>query len=364
MFLYLTMLILLFGFGFFDVLSSNLKQKKVLLYIIFILLVFQDGLRWETGTDWKPYLGYFFQDPEYSWFTYEPGYDLLNSLVRKLFNNYSVFLIVHAIIIYTLYFKAIIRLTDLPIVTLLVFYSLTIGYMGMNRQHIALAICLYSVTYILNKEKYKFLIAILIATMFHFSALLFLICYPLNKKINAKIIIGSLIASIIIGQINFLAIVKPILEILHIPQFISMKILVYLKGEGENSIIWQIAGSLKRLIIFSLVYFNREKIKQYFPHIEFFMNVYLFSIVMYFCFNNSIQVLVSRGMLYFGILPEIFLLSSCVFIFKIPRNKIILYLILFLFVLFTFSKSISVFYDLFVPYKGIFINTDYLRKLY
>lgn len=364
MFLYLTILILLFSFGLFDVLSTNLKQKKILLFFIFLLLVFQDGLRWRTGTDWIPYLKYFYQDPAYSWFAFEPGYDLLNVIVRNVFNNYTVFLLIHAVIIYTLYIKAMVKLTNLPIVALLIFYSLMIGYMGMNRQHIALAICLYSITFILTKEKYKFLIAILIATLFHFTALLFLICYPLNRKINLKIVIGSLLASIAIGQINFLVIVEPILEMLQIPAFFSAKIIFYLKGTGENALIWLIAGSMKRLIIFSLVYFYREKIKQFFPHIDFFLNVYLFSIVMYFCFNNSIQVLVSRGMLYFGILPEIFLLSSLIFVFKKQSNRIILYLIVFIFALFTFTKSISVFYDLFVPYKGIFINTEYLRKIY
>lgn len=364
MFLYIAILILLFGFGFFDLFSSNLKQKKILLFILFLLLIFQDGLRWETGTDWKPYLKYFYQDPEYSWFSFEPGYDLLNVIIRAIFNSYTVFLVAHAIIIYTLYIKAITKLTDLPIVALMIFYSLMIGYMGMNRQHVALAICLYAIPFILNKEKYKFLIAIIIATLFHFSAILFLICYPLNRKINGKIIIGSLLASIIIGQIDFMLIIKPVLGLMHIPSFIAMKILIYLEGAGANSFVWLIAGSLKRLIIFSLVYFYREKIKLVFPHIDFFLNVYLFSIVMYFCFNNSIQVLVSRGMMYFGILSEIFLLSSLLFVFKKQTNKIIIYLLLFIFVLFTYSKSISVFYDLFIPYKGIFINADFLRKMY
>ena len=364
MFLYFVILILLFCFGLFDMLSSNLKHKKILLYVIFALLIFQDGFRWETGTDWKPYLKYFLQDPEYSWFAFEPGYDLLNVIIRAVFNNYTVFLVAHALIIYTLYFKAIIKLTDLPIVTILVFYSLMIGYMGMNRQHIALAICLYSIIFILNKEKYKFLIAILIAVMFHFSALLFLLCYPLNRQINGKIIVACLVGSILIGQIDFLALIMPLFQLFHIPDFISMKIMVYLKGEGKNTLIWLIAGSMKRLIIFSLVYLNREKIKQYFPSLDFFLNVYLISIVMYFCFNNSIQILVSRGMLYFGTLPEIFLVSSCVFLFKKRSNRIILYLMIFAFALFTFGKSISGFYDLFVPYKGIFINTDVLRKTY
>lgn len=360
---YLIILVLIFCFGLFDLLSSNLRQKKILIFFIFILLVIQDGLRWETGTDWVPYLKYFFEDPAYALFVFEPGYDLLNAIIRLIFNDYTIFLVVHALIIYSLYLKAIIKLTDLPIVALLIFYSLMIGYMGMNRQHIALAICLYSVTFILNKEKYKFFLTVLIATLFHFSALLFLICYPLNRKINGKIIVASLFVSLLIGQIDFLAIVRPLFRLLQIPEFVTLKVLYYLKGEGKSSLIWLIAGSLKRLIIFSLVYFNREKIKQYFPSVEFFLNVYLFSIVLYFCFYNSVQVIAGRGLLYFGILPEIFLLSSCFFLFKEKRNRLIIYLVLFFFTLVTLSKSISVYYDLFVPYKGIFINMDHYRNL-
>lgn len=41
--------------------QSNKRNelKTISVVIAFLLLVMQDGLRWETGTDWNPYYRFF-----------------------------------------------------------------------------------------------------------------------------------------------------------------------------------------------------------------------------------------------------------------------------------------------------------------
>lgn len=61
------------------------------------------------------------------------------------------------------------------------------GTMNTSRQYLAIAILLFSVEFIKNRKFIKFLSLILIATSIHFTAIVFLIAYPLPAlKLNAK----------------------------------------------------------------------------------------------------------------------------------------------------------------------------------
>ncbi|MEJ5274237.1 MAG: EpsG family protein, partial [Spirochaetota bacterium] len=136
--------------SFFSVLEATTKisasSKKIMILFAYILLVFQTGLRWETGTDWKPYLeqfnGFNWQTFN-SWnFSIEKGYQLFNILIKGISNNYSVFLFIHALIFYTLIFKSFKSFTPFFFTSILLLYTSTMGMMGSNRQLLALGICL------------------------------------------------------------------------------------------------------------------------------------------------------------------------------------------------------------------------------
>ena len=82
-------------FVFLEMFNKDIleKYKYVFAFICFAILVFQDGFRWETGTDWDPYY-YFFENltlsitPEDS--DFDIGYVLFSYLIRVFTDNYTL----------------------------------------------------------------------------------------------------------------------------------------------------------------------------------------------------------------------------------------------------------------------------------
>jgi len=148
------------------------------------------------------------------------------------------------------------------------------------------------------------------------------------------------------------------------PSQIAFKLKVYLESEDVNSTLGTIMGTIKRALIFLPLYYNRNRLKEKYPSIELMLNIYFLSLLIYVLFNNSVQVFVSRGNLYFGTLFEIFLIPFFLVLVKKNFSQIIIYSLFVIFATLTFIKSISVFYDLFVPYKGLFINFQYQRIMH
>jgi hypothetical protein len=130
-------------------------------FIVYALFVFQVGTRWQTGTDWAAYWIHYqdtnsVSDVYYSLTGFEQGYSYFVLIVKQLWNNYTVYLSIHALIYYFLIFTAFKRLTPYLFITLMVFYATTMGVMGANRQLLALSICLYALRYITDKNTLKF----------------------------------------------------------------------------------------------------------------------------------------------------------------------------------------------------------------
>ena len=85
--------------------------------------------------------------------------------------------------------------------------------------------------------------------------------------------------------------------------------------------------------------------------------------VFYFFFSSTLLVMVSRGSLYFYIMEPL-LLSSIIYILKNKIDKLLYILSIMILGIILMYQSISVYPDLFVPYKGIFINTLFKRTMH
>ena len=141
--MYLVVITIMSIFVFLEIFNKDIleKYKYVFTFICFALLVFQDGFRWETGTDWDPYY-YFFENltlsitPEDS--DFDIGYVLFSYLIRVFTDNYTVFLTILAVCFYSAFFYFIFKSSGYPFTSLLIFYMGTVSYMGMNRQFMAM----------------------------------------------------------------------------------------------------------------------------------------------------------------------------------------------------------------------------------
>ena len=83
----------------FPKMRGNIQYKNYLLTGVVIVFIIQMGLRWETGTDWIPYLDHFNYQNIATPFTndrdsFEIGYNFLVSITKWILPNYSFFLLI------------------------------------------------------------------------------------------------------------------------------------------------------------------------------------------------------------------------------------------------------------------------------
>lgn len=363
--MYLLTFILFIVFSYLEIRTNiDVSIKNKLYVFLFFFIVFQVGLRWETGTDWFPYFNNFSETTSYQvvlinvLLGYEIGYGFFVYAIRTLTDNYSVFLVVHAVVYYFLIFKANKFLSPFPFLSLLLFYTSTMGILGSNRQLIALGICFFSLQYIIDKKPLKFFLLVFTAFLFHTSALLFLAYYFLNRDFKKYYIVLVIVLAFLIGKSSL-----PNYLFASFGNFLgetaSNKVELYTDRElSETSL--SVIGLIRRLIFFFIFFLNYDKIVQKFPTYRLLFNGFAVGLAIYFMFSSSFIILVGRGGYYFNIM-ECFLLASQLLLFKSSKERSYLLLFFFVYAYLIFYQSISEYPHLFIPYKGVYINTSFER---
>ncbi|WP_016991193.1 EpsG family protein [Flavobacterium sp. ACAM 123] len=366
---YLSTILLIFLFAFFELRCKlTVVEHTIMASLLYVVIVLQVGLRWETGTDWSSYYNNFLNTTDInivfvnSLIGFELGYGLFSFFIRSLTDSYTVFLLSHAILYYFLIFKANKRLSPFPFLSLLLFYVTNIGVLGSNRQLLALAICLYALKFVIEKKPIKFFILVFVAFLFHTTALLFMVYYFLNRDFKKYQIIVVLVLAFIIGKTTLPNILFSGLGSL-LGGASASKVDVYSAASDVGDASLSLIGLVRRLIYFVLFIVNYDMLTAKFKEYKLLFNGFLFGLVFYFLFSNSLLILVNRGSLYFNVM-EVFLLSSQLLIFQLKTDRKYILLLLLIYSIYLFFQAISGYPDLFVPYKGIFINSDFKRNLY
>ena len=343
------------------------KYKYMFAFICFALLVFQDGFRWETGTDWDPYHNFFEEltisyQPEDSEFDF--GYVMFTYLIRILTDNYTIFLTVFALLFYTSFFYLIFKTSGYPFTSLLIFYMGTVYYMGMNRQFMAMMFYAIGLVWLTQGNKKKYVLILILGALFHKTILMGFIAPFLNKKFNNIIIASILSISVIIaasGIINKL----PIGIFAVLGEQAGDKMEFYSVNGDETNMTSMVLATVRRLIwIIPLLVFDKkisEKPKGYYL----FFNLYFIGTIFYIICNGTIlQIIVSRALIYFNIM-EMFMVPVAFRLLRPNYGKLIATILLVGYVILYTVKGFKGYgegTDYFLPYKGIFINTDYNRQ--
>jgi hypothetical protein len=368
--IYIITVLFIFILGFFD-LSLKLSdfQKKTLILLLYLVMVIQIGLRWETGTDWNPYLENFQASDDYniiilnSFVGFEIGYGTLAFFIKQVFNSYSVFLFLHAVIFYLVIFRTAKKYSPFFFVTIIFFYATTLGVVGSNRQLLAIIICLIGLDFVFEKKPFKFLGIIIFASLFHTTAFLFGIYYFLNRNFKSITIISVLLLSFIIGKTG--------LPFLIFSKFggvfgelASTKTLAYSEGRDATlEVSLGFFGLFKRLLFIAIFTYNYSSLNARLMYYKVLYNGYVFGMVVYFLFASSLLILVNRGSLYFNIM-ESFLISCQFLVFQKRLDRLCLFFILLLISIGFLFQSVSAYPDLFDPYKSLFYNSDFVRDMH
>lgn len=189
--IYLFILILLVGNAWLSVCCFKLENYKIWRYDIFIPIVLVSllmGFRYQVGTDWEVYLSYYIDIKNFgiSWqairtSTLEPLYLLLNLCVTSLQVPYQIFfalvMFLHLILLYKSFDKYVFLL---PLG--IFFYVTTVFTTSLNIQRQTLSFCvfLFALRYILEGNFLKYACYILMASLFHYSAILLFPIYFLR----------------------------------------------------------------------------------------------------------------------------------------------------------------------------------------
>lgn len=196
MLIYLSLILLIFFQSFPSLLNAT-KWNKSLTIIFFIelsiILCFKS---YTVGPDSISYYGmfsYIINNPIYT-INLEKGFVLFNKFLGCISNEPQVIFIATGLIISYSICQLIYKKSTIIWLSIIIY--LTIGLFSFNlsglRQSIAISICIFSYSFILQRNFVLFLLIVLFASSFHHSAISFLIAYPLyNLKIDRKTLIIS-----------------------------------------------------------------------------------------------------------------------------------------------------------------------------
>lgn len=191
---------MLFGISFFILIMSfmnsemyikNFKLKNIYLGFITIILIVLFGLRGDFTTDYRSYYDMFLIYGKATWRqcikAREILYALLNKICSIFFDDFYVFLLVIGMMMMFFYYKRIKEDSKNFLISLLIFVILDNYFISFNamRNILAVAGVFYFSKYIWEEKPWKYIVAILILSEIHTSALIMLPMYWI-LKINFK----------------------------------------------------------------------------------------------------------------------------------------------------------------------------------
>lgn len=178
------------------------KRNAVLTILLLIQLIIVASVRsYGVGTDtlnYKQYYEEIYNTNIYEYFLMyrlEPLYILYNKLLSLISSNPRLLLIANSIIIYPVIVKTFYKYSRIVWFSFFLYFALGFFNMSLNisRQWLAISIIISSYPYIVNRKPYKFFFRVLVASLFHCTAILFVITYPLLKyKISFKYLVTML----------------------------------------------------------------------------------------------------------------------------------------------------------------------------
>lgn len=207
----------------------------------------------------------------YQTYVTEPGFYLLYR-VAYLLGDFQWLFIMTAIITIYLFYKAVGYETEKINLALAIFILASTQYFyyfGIMRMGIAVAIIAYSYRYIIEGKKLKFIFLVLIASMFHYSALFALILVLFSKNKFNKFKKTNLIKIIIFIPLSFFAV-----RLLIFPLITANRYQNYIEDFGVISL--DFVSSLPLLILF-LLYFNKFSLKS--DNYQFYLFLFVVKII-------------------------------------------------------------------------------------
>lgn len=204
--------IMLFFFGICCVSLSfavRKKQQKYITNVYFVLIWAISSFRYRIGTDYDEYEELYVATSTSDIFqgSMEPAFCVISEIIKQLgMNSQVMFLVFTTVtlgsILITL--RHYLGSEKENVVMLFLFLYTCVGlqggyWWGMNcmRQEAAVAITFFASFYAYKRKFFKYCVAVILAFMFHYSALIFFPVYFINKKYKSNIKIVTAIGIVL-----------------------------------------------------------------------------------------------------------------------------------------------------------------------
>lgn len=215
--------------SFMDVFCSTAlgKYKNIIYVGVLFVLALLAGMREDTY-DYANYEMLFQQTPDFITMFYmgdfsyiadireEPGYMLINSIVKCFTDESEVLFCVISFSTLFFYGISIRRYSKYPMVSIMLYFSMIylVKEMVQIRHGLAIAIFVYSFRYVLADKFWKFFLCIMLAASFHEAIFFSILIYPLrHMRVNYSYGMFSIFVCIILYVLNIVDnIIFPISE--------------------------------------------------------------------------------------------------------------------------------------------------------
>lgn len=258
------------------------------------LFLFFFGFRGYIMSDWIIYYDLFYETTIYdldihnlfSFNSIEPGFSLLIIFCKSLFRDFHFFVFVSTLINTILLLRFLYKYTDnilLGLMLFIIFEGLTI-MVNLMRNSIAILLFLNAIGYLTSRKPIKYFSLCILATSFHFSALIY---FPLYFFFHLRMPRWAFIIIIIAFNIIYLG---------HVPIVSKMLILTGLDADKTDKIVAYTQklvttsklsiGYLERLFTSILVICYYDRLYEIRKECSVFINGFIMYIAFLFVFSD------------------------------------------------------------------------------
>lgn len=172
-------------------------------FIVSLILTVIAIIRYDVGWDYWNYYT-IVDDVILAGLVHFEPFFLLLCLPAIYWSEPFLLFLLSGLIIYPLAFYSFKKLSVSPSLSLIIYVGLFyLISCSIIRQAIAVSICLYAYKYVQEKSFVKFFFIILLATLFHYSAIVSLIIYPVFYIRRVKIVVIFMMTALVCKQILF-----------------------------------------------------------------------------------------------------------------------------------------------------------------
>lgn len=197
---------ILFSTGYLISISraSNGLFRRVFPWAVLLLITGLSGIRWATGTDWESYLTFYESGGDFhdymSYWHFELGFKFLIWLLHFLGIGYSFWLIILTFLVLVIKFAPI---RDRPYVAVcfLVLFGSSMANLFPTRETLAVSLVILSASYLVQRRFLIFLFFIVLAALFHSTAIIFVFAPFILRASYRSLVIFALVGGILL---NFL----------------------------------------------------------------------------------------------------------------------------------------------------------------